>query len=280
MIGRSLIIFQLGNNKNELHTTCPWEMAMSRGESRRDKKYDLKKEIAKARKEKKWKPEGIVDDKEVEAICNSSHCADPKEPGYHKWASDSVDVINISDDPNLYNPMVPIIERRNAEHKRQAEAKEQLKKYLPELAKLRNAVPTGKLEITMTLSVRVKVGYEVYSPISNIDVYQGDKKPDYPFQLIDRDELAKFPKIAAIINCPVRKAYERRCKELSDVLGLSEGDIENATYTYADRKEKGVHMRRRRNGPFLCGENSGYIAHKKSEVTCRKCKEKMNRKTA
>ena len=224
MIGRSLIVFQLGNNQNELHEVNSWGMALA--------PRDAEKQLIQERVTKKWKPEDVVSDAEVEAICNATNCIGPDKPGYHKWASDGVTVINISGDPALYNPLVPIKEREKAAAEKRAAAMKRLKEeFLPELAKLRNAVPVGKVEVDFTIPpVKVKVGYRVWQPIGSLAVLQDGKEVSYPSQLIDHDALAKVPEIAALVNCPLRKAYWDRCAEIANLLGLSETDVENETY--------------------------------------------------
>lgn len=230
MIGRSLVIFQLGNNQNELHQTNSWGMALSHSDN------NINQKIIEERKKKNWKPEDIVSDAEVEAICNATNCLGPQEPGYHKWASDGVMIINISDDPNLYNPLVPIRERKEATRKKRREAIEQLQQYLPELSKLEKAVPVGTIKVDIVIPVRVEVRFSTSEAISSIDVSNGDERAMWGHQLVDRTELAKVPEIAAIVNCPLRKVYMDRCQELAQLLGLRSEDVRNELYSFSRKK--------------------------------------------
>jgi hypothetical protein len=194
--------------------------------------------IAEAEK-KKWKPEAIVSDAEVEAIVNSHHCADPKKPGYHEWCSDGYQIINLSGDPNLPNPLVPLQKAREEESRRRQEAHKQLEQHIPELVKLYQAVPEGSIEVAMVIPVTIKVQYSTSANL-DLDVLQRGKEPSYPFELIDREALMKMPEVVTVVNCPLRKAYRDRCHELAELLGLDETDIENATYfAISDMKKAG-----------------------------------------
>jgi hypothetical protein len=224
MIGRSLVIFQFGNNKNELHECCSWSFALGL----HDKKKDIDKRIVKEYKKKKWKPEDVVDDAEVEAIVNATNCIGPKEPGYHQWASDGVHIINLSGDPNLYNPAAALAERRRIAEKKRQKALHRLKGFIPELVKLRNAIPTGEITLDVTLQVKVEVAYSVSSPISSVYVFnKNGKEQVYSSRLIDRDQLAK--------------QQDDRCRELADELGLCEEDVENETFLATMPKSRDNH---------------------------------------
>lgn len=227
MIGRSLVIFQRGNNKNELHEVNSWNFAFSCREN------DLDNKIVSEAKKKKWKPEEIVNDAEVEAIVNATNCIGPQEPGYHKWASDGVHVINLSGDPTLPNPATVKAEKRRKEGERRHKAYKKLDKFIPELIKLRNAIPTGTLTISKVAlpKVTVKLNYGVTHAISMVVVLDKDGQYlDYASWLVDNEALAKRPELVNIVNCPHRKAYRDRCQELADLLGLSYTDIENTIY--------------------------------------------------
>jgi len=233
MIGRSLVIFQLGNNQNEIHQVNSWEMCLS------SRTENFKEKVAALRKEKQWKPEEIVSDREVEKICHADNCIDPKEPGYHRWAADGITVINISDDPNLPNPMTAIIEERERSHKKRAEGFRKLKDYIPELTVLRKAVPESMAEVEIVLPpLKVQVKSSVFSPICVTNYLGEDKKNKHHiWELVDRATLESKPEIQALINCPFRKAYKDRCKEVGDLLGLSDTDVENEVYTSTLKKE-------------------------------------------
>jgi len=223
MIGRSLTIFQLGNNQNEIHSVNSWSFCLGS----QDK--DFEKKIIKEAKKKKWKPEEIVSDAEVEAIVNAKNCI-PGEEGYHKWASDGVCVINRSKDPNLYNPAKERARKKRAEQDERNKALEQLKEYLPELVKLRNAIPVGTIELNLIVPIRLKVGYSI-SDYLNIDVLDKDGKDiTYASWIVLHDHINELPEMSHIVNCPHRKAYDARCKELATLLGLRPGDVENETY--------------------------------------------------
>ena len=224
MIGRSLIIFQRGNNQNELHTVSPWELALAH----REKDFD--KKIIKQAKRKKWKPEEIVSDTEVEAIVNSTHCADPKEPGYHHWASDGVHVINLSGDPNLPNPAAVKNEKMEAEAKMRRAAFERIDEFIPELIKLRQVVPEGSVEVKVVVPLTISVRYSV-SNFLNMRVLREDGHDRmWAHEVIDQKAIEQIPELEAVVNCPYRKAYRDRCQEIAESLGLDESDIENATY--------------------------------------------------
>lgn len=231
MIGRSLIIFQLGDNKNELHETNSWSFALSDHDS---KEWD--KRAISERKKKDWKPEDIVDDAEVEAICKATNCISKDRPGYHKWASDGVKVINISDDPDLPNPMTSIIAQKKKEQKERDAKIKKLEKFLPELFKLRNAITTGETPLTMTLSVKVKVSSSVEYPISSIKVMgENGKEIDYACQLIDRKTLESISELSNIIHCPHRKIFNKQCEKIAFKLGLDSGTVKNKVYDYSPK---------------------------------------------
>ena len=125
MIGRSLIIFQRGNNKNELHQVGSFDLAFAH----REKDFD--KKTLKEAKKKKWRPEAVVSDRVVKAIVNSHQCADPKEPGYHLWASDGYRIINLSGNPNLHNPLDQINAAREKERLRRQRRSSNLTSSFP-----------------------------------------------------------------------------------------------------------------------------------------------------
>ena len=235
MIGRALLIFQRGNNQNELHSVSSWEFALAPHED----EEKMNKAIIEESEKEKWKPEAIVSDAEVEAIVNSKHCADSKEPGYHEWCSDGYHIINLSGDPTLPNPLTPLEEAQEKEGRRRVEARKQLDKFIPELIKLRQAVPEGSVEIAMAFPVTIRIRYGVgdYHDIDVLDK-QG-KKPMYPHELINHAALAQTPEMVAIESCPLRKAYRDRCHELAELLGFDESDIENQTYFAIKKEMKG-----------------------------------------
>lgn len=222
MIGRSLVIFQLGNNRNEIHEVNSWEFALGASDK------DFAEKIIKEAKKKKWKPEAIVKDKEVKAIVYATNCI-KGEPGYHKWASDGVYIINRSGDPNLYNPAKEKAEKRRIKENKRKESLEKLKEYLPELIKLRNAIPVGTIEISMTVPLRVKFDY--HETFFRHDVVGQDGKGImWSTQVVSLEQVMAMPEAQAIVNCPHRAAYLTRCESLAQLLELNRCDVENATY--------------------------------------------------
>ncbi len=221
MIGRSLVIFQRGSDKNEVHTVnCGF---MNLGQ----KEFD--EAIVREAKEKNWKPEEIVNDLEVEKIVNATNCIG--EEGHHRWASDGVRVINLSGDPNLYNPATAKRERKRIEAEKREQGLKKLEEFLPELVQLRKMVPEGSITIRVPLQIDVKIDYHVWEPISAINCLdESGKSYTYASHLIDRELLKKREEMARIVNCPHRIKYRNRCKEVADLLGLREEDIENKVY--------------------------------------------------
>ena len=230
MIGHSLIVFQRGNNVNELHKVNSWNFSFMQ----RSKKAD--ESILNEAKNKKWKPDDIVNDNELKKIVYATNCINPEHEGYHKLASDGVHIINLSDDPNLYNPAQEKIEKIKAANKIESYLIKRLRKeFILELIKLKDAIPTGKIEIKMMFSLNVSVKYGVHKSVDCIEIFQNDKKIEYVSQIIDKDQLVRLPEMENIVNCPYRKAYHDRCQEISDLLGLEKNKIFNDIYVVDQR---------------------------------------------
>jgi len=232
MIGRSIIVvFQRGDDKNEIHHVGSAPFFANEEE--------FERRVIEESIKKNWKPEDVVNDAELEKIVNATNCIGPEREGFHKWASDGVMVFNLSGNPNLYNPATARRKILKEQFAKRTEGMIRLKEFIPELVELRKAIPTGSIQVNLTIPVTVKVDSSVYRGIDDVYVLnEKGEQVDYASRLIDREELAKFPEISAVINCPHRQAYHKRCKELTELLGLDEHDAENQTYS-ASRKPNG-----------------------------------------
>lgn len=234
MIGRSLVIFQRGDNQNELYEVNSWSLFSSRD--------DLAQKIIERSIEEKWKPCDTVSDSEVEIIVNAKSIIRGSS-GYHKWASDGVTVINLSGDPNLYNPAKARAEKEKAEWERKRQAKEELKKFLPELVALRDAIPSGTLRVEVTVPLTVEIGYGHGMGITR-GIYiksvfdKGGTKVNFACLVVGEEDLRNLPELREVVNCPKRKAYLTRTNELAESLGLKWVDVENAAYTESERQKR------------------------------------------
>jgi hypothetical protein len=235
MIGSSTTIFQRGNNVNEVHTTGSFGgLFAPQDEAEREKL------IVQTAEEKQWKPEAIVDDAEVKKIVYATSI-NPGSEGYHKFAGDGVTVINLSGDPNLYNPAKEKAEAyRIKREKRQAGLVKIKELHLAELVSLRKMVPVGQVDIEVTLTLPVTVEFTIHGPQTpNIIVDGKDGKPrqaSYAWEVLNREEIYKRSELQAFMNCPHRKKYHDRCKELDTLYELRDGDSSDAAY-WAEKEE-------------------------------------------
>lgn len=230
MIGRSLLVLQLGKDQNELHFENPLGMSMTFwnddkiDEELRNKIIAIRTEAMQTKKE--WNPVAVVDDNEVVAIYSASNCIGPDHQGYHKWASDGVTIINISDDPNLSDPTAHIKAKKKAAREKRTKALEQIKQYLPELRELKKKVKQGQVIIDFPIIANLQI--QIHSSATNPVGFLNVLNIGHINNLIDQNELEKVPEIAERINCPFRKAYVDRCNEIACSLGLSMDDVQNA----------------------------------------------------
>ncbi len=233
MIGRSIVILQRGDNKNEIHLTNSWDMCSSAHDP------DIKNKIIQIAKEKSWVPEDIVSDAEVAAIVTATNDIGPQVPGYHKWAGDSVLVINLSNDPNLYNPATVLAEQKEQARLQLVERLKQLQEFIPELYQLSSVIPTGNIEVKFTLPVTIVVKYSASGvSLSEIKRIKDGKSATFAGEIIDHDIIRAMPELANAYNCPYRKAYEDRCNQLAILLGLTTTSIKNKLFNYEMEMKK------------------------------------------
>lgn len=235
MIGRSVVIFQRGNNQNEIHEVDSWGLALS-GTMEHESKLD-EKIVAEASKNN-WEPEEIVSDAEVDAIVNATQASREGYTGYHRWASDGVKVINLSGDPNLPNPAAVKAEKRRIVIEKRKKSLQKLDEFLPELMTLRNAIPTGKIILKIPIVLSLEVQYGVWESVSTVKaIDENGKHTMYASWLVDRQTIKELSEMASIVNCPHREAYKNKCREVAALLGLTETDVENAAYDVAPKGE-------------------------------------------
>jgi len=91
MIGRGMIVIQKAKDQNELHFVSPWELSLASYHATQEGEMEkFQQQVLEQAKD--WKPDDVVDDKELEAIRKAT-CSIPGEEGYHKYASDNIMVV-------------------------------------------------------------------------------------------------------------------------------------------------------------------------------------------
>ena len=95
---------------------------------------------------------------------------------------------------------------------------------------MRKAVPEGSLTVQTVVVLTVKVRYAIWNHL-DVDVLdEHGKRRTYAHEVVDREVLEQMPEIAAIVNCPHRKAYHDRCQSIGEMLGLEASDVGNQVY--------------------------------------------------
>lgn len=216
MIGQSTVIFQLGNNKNEVRFWSCWESESGK------KLEDFM--IKKRKKDKKWGIEAIVDDAEVVKICNATNTINDGRPDYHKFAGDSKWVINMSGKP-LHNPMDDVHAKWQAEHDRIKEARLKLNEFIPELERLYNLIPEGEVEFSRNITISVKMKYRKFNQFGTRESFRDGKVISYGNWIFSNEEIAEMPEVQFIVNDTARKAHAKKVAEVALIVGLTESEV-------------------------------------------------------
>lgn len=231
MIGQSTVIFQLGDNKNEVRFWSCWEIES--GDKLIEGMIKHRKKDKHRRKDKRWAIQGIVDDAEVVKICNATNIINDGNPEYHRFAGDRKWVINLSGKP-LHNPMDDVHAKWQAEKDRIKEARIKLNEFIPELNRLYGLIPEGTVTFKRSITVHVKMKYHRFNPFSTRESFRNGKRIDYGNWIFSDEEIAEMPEVQSIINDPARKAHKEKVAEVALIVGLTESEVAD----YSSREYK------------------------------------------